>query len=345
MELSIATPDDWHVHFRDGRAVGDVVREVSRQFGRALAMPNLRPPLRTCAEALAYRRRILQVAPEGFEVVATLYLTEQTTVGEILEAAASPSVVGVKFYPAGATTHSEDGISDLATCEEVLSAMEESGLPLLVHGEVVDDGVDIFDREERFLDEVLAPLVARHPRLKVVLEHITTRAAVDFVNAAGPSVAATITAHHLLHTRNDLLVGGIRPHFYCLPVLKRSQDRRALLEAATGERRRFFLGTDSAPHEVGRKESACGCAGCYTSPVALALYATAFEENGALDRLEDFASRRGADFYGLPYNGGRVRLRREKWEVPASMPFGAGRVIPFAAGRTLTWTVTGRDPI
>jgi dihydroorotase len=339
VELTLRRPDDWHLHLRDGEVLADATAATAAQFGRALVMPNLVPPITACAQARDYRARIRRVAPRDLEIRTTLYLTDRTAPGEIAEAAASDEILGVKLYPAGATTNSDEGVRDLHACGEVLEEMERRGLPLLVHGEVTRDEVDIFDREAVFLDEVLGPLLERHPRLRVVLEHVSSAAGVDFVRRAGDRVAATITAHHLTHTRNDMLVGGIRPHHYCLPILKRERDRQALLDAATGEDPRFFLGTDSAPHARDRKESACGCAGCYTAPVALPLYAMAFEERDALHRLEDFASVRGATFYGLAPNPGRLRLRREAWTVPDRLPFGGSEIVPFAAGRTLSWRV------
>lgn len=339
MELSLRRPDDWHVHLRDGAVLSDVVPAVARAFARAIVMPNLRPPVTTAAEALAYRGRIEAAVPDGlsFTPLMTLYLTDRTRPEDVVEAARKAGVVACKLYPAGATTNSDEGVTSVEGLDEVLAAMAEAGVLLLVHGEVTHADVDIFDREERFLEEVLSPLVDRTDGLRIVLEHITTATAVDFVRGAPPRVGATITAHHLLHQRNAMLVGGIRPHFYCLPVLKREEDRQRLLEAATGEDPRFFLGTDSAPHARAAKETACGCAGCYTSPTAMELYAEAFEQVGRLDRLEAFASERGADFYGLPRNEDRLTLVREEWEVPQSLSFADESIVPFAAGRTLHW--------
>ncbi len=337
--LTIQQPDDWHLHLRDGPALAAVVADTARQFGRAIVMPNLKPPVTTVQQALHYRDRILAALPEGsaFEPLMTLYLTDDTPAEEIARAKLSGRVHGVKLYPAGATTHSDAGVTRISRCFRALERMEQTGLPLLIHGEVTDPHVDVFDREKAFLEEVLGPLVARFPGLKVVLEHITTRDAVHYVEVTGPNVAATITAHHLLMNRNALFMGGVRPHHYCLPVLKREEHREALVEAATSGNPKFFLGTDSAPHERGTKENACGCAGIYTAHAALEFYAIAFEEAGALDRLEGFASRFGADFYGLPHNRGTVTLVREDWTVPESLPFGEGSLVPLRAGEVLPW--------
>ena len=337
--LTIQQPDDWHLHLRDGPALAAVVADTARQFARAIVMPNLKPPVTTVQQALHYRERILAALPEGaaFDPLMTLYLTDDTPPEEISRAKLSGRVHGVKLYPAGATTHSDAGVTRISRCFRALERMEETGLPLLVHGEVTDPHVDVFDREKAFIEEVLGPLVARFPGLKVVLEHITTREAVHYVEVTGPNVAATITAHHLLMNRNALFMGGVRPHHYCLPVLKREEHREALVEAATSGNPKFFLGTDSAPHERGTKENACGCAGIYTAHAALEFYAIAFEEAGALDRLEGFASRFGADFYGLPQNRGTVTLAREDWTVPASLPFGEGTLVPLRAGESLPW--------
>lgn len=339
MELTLRRPDDWHLHLRDGEMLADLVPSVARRFGRAICMPNLRPPVTTVSQALAYRERILEQVPQGvrFEPLMTLYLTDHTTVEEIERAAAHEEVAAVKLYPAGATTNSEEGVTDLAGLDDRLFAMAERELPLLVHGEVTDPGVDVFDREKRFLQDVLAPMVDRIDGLRIVLEHITTATAVDFVRQSPTRVGATITAHHLRYNRNAMLVGGIRPHLYCLPVLKREEDRQALVEAAIGDDPRFFLGTDSAPHERRTKETACGCAGCFTSPVALELYAEVFEDHDSLDRLEAFASERGADFYKRPRSEERLTLVREPWRVPETLPLGSGEIVPFAAGETLRW--------
>lgn len=343
--LTLTHPDDWHLHLRDGAAMEAVVGATARQFARAVVMPNLRPPVTTTAMAEAYRQRIIAALGEspdnpGFTPLMTLYLTDHTTPSEVRRAKASGVVVACKLYPAGATTNSDAGVTDLARLDATLAAMAEVGLPLLLHGEVTDAAVDIFDREAVYLDRVLTPLLARHPTLKVVLEHITTAAAVDFVRQAPAQLGATITAHHLLSDRNDMLAGGIRPHLYCLPILKRRRDREALLAAATSGDPRFFLGTDSAPHAVAAKEHACGCAGCYTALAALPLYAEAFASVGALDRLEAFASFHGADFYGLPRNTASITLERRAWTVPESVSFGPGqRLKPYFSGKKLGWQV------
>jgi dihydroorotase len=337
--LTLARPDDWHLHLRDGAVLRDVVGHTARQFRRAIVMPNLKPPVVNTEQALAYRERILDVLPEGsdFEPLMTLYLTDTTPPEEIARARASGVVHGCKLYPAGATTNSESGVTDLARIHDVLHAMAEQGMPLLVHGEVTDPEVDIFDRERRFIDQRLAPLMADIPQLRVVFEHVTTEDAVRFVRQGPPNLAATITPHHLLYNRNAMLAGGIRPHFYCLPVLKRERHRLALVEAATSGEPRFFLGTDSAPHAAADKESACGCAGAYSAHAALELYAEVFEAAGALHRLEAFASHHGADFYGLPRNRDTLTLRRDAWQVPPSYPLGAGRVVPLRAGEWVQW--------
>lgn len=337
--LEITQPDDWHLHVRDGEALAAVVPHSARIFGRAIIMPNLKPPVTTVAEARAYRERVLAAAPagSGFEPLMTLYLTDRTTPETVREAAADPAVHAVKLYPAGATTNSDAGVTRIENAYPAIEAMAETGLPLLVHGEVTRDSVDFFDREKVFLDEVLAPLVERFPGLRLVCEHITTREAVAFVADAPDRVAATITVHHLLENRNALFRGGLRPHHFCLPVLKREEDRRALLEAATGDSPKYFLGTDSAPHPRGAKESACGCAGIYTAHAALELYAEVFDAAGRLDRLEAFAGQRGADFYGLPRNTARVRLTREPTPVPESYRFGDDDLVPFRAGGEVGW--------
>jgi dihydroorotase len=309
-------------------------------MGRAIIMPNLTPPVATAEQALAYRERILAAVPEGldFEPLMTLYLTDRTTSEEIERAHASGRVQAVKLYPAGATTNSDSGVTDLANCDAAIAAMARLGMPLLVHGEVTDAEIDIFDREAVFIERVMKPLLERHPSLKVVFEHITTADAATFVAEAPGNVAATITAHHLLFNRNRMLVGGIKPHYYCLPILKRERHRQALIEAATSGSGKFFLGTDSAPHAQGDKESACGCAGAYTAPAALELYAMAFEQAGALDRLEGFASHHGPDFYGLPRNTESVTLVRAEWVLPETLPYVDGQVIvPLLAGETLGW--------
>jgi dihydroorotase len=337
--LTLTRPDDWHVHLRDGAMLARVLPDTARQFARAIVMPNLAPPVTTVAQAGAYRQRILAALPKGmaFEPLMTLYLTERTDPAEIAQARASGFVHGVKWYPAGATTHSEAGVTDIRRCDAVLAAMEAQDLPLLVHGEVTDPAVDTFDREKVFIERLLAPLVARYPRLRVVFEHITTRQAVEFVLAASPRVGATITAHHLLLSRTALFQGGLRPHLYCLPVLKREEHRQALLAAATGGNPKFFLGTDSAPHARRGKEAPCGCAGIYSAPAALELYAEAFEQAGALQRLEAFASFHGPDFYRLPRNRDRVELVRESWTMPAELGDGAEAIVPLRAGEAVAW--------
>ena len=346
--LTIRRPDDWHLHLRDGAALAAVVGHSARHFSRAIIMPNLRPPVVTTADALAYRRRILAALPPGssFEPLMTLYLTERTTPEELRAARASRVVVAVKLYPAGATTNSAAGVRELMgpAILRALGAMEELGLPLLVHGEVTDPAVDIFDREAAFIERVLAPLVARFPGLKVVLEHVTTADGVEFVRAQeSGQVGATITAHHLLLNRNALFVGGVHPHHYCLPVLKRERHRQALVAAATSGDPRFFLGTDSAPHAREAKESSCGCAGCYTAHAGIELYAEAFAAAGALDKLEGFASCHGPDFYGLRRNEGTITLTPKSWPVPESYPFGEQTVIPFRAGTEIGWSAMGES--
>jgi dihydroorotase len=337
--LTLRRPDDWHLHLRDGAALACVVADSARRFARAMVMPNLRPAVRTTQQALHYRDRILGALPEGveFEPLMTLYLTDDTLPDEISRAKLSGRVFGVKLYPAGATTHSDEGVTRLSRCFHTLEKMAELGLPLLVHGESTDPAIDVFDREQAFIEETLSPMLERFPRLKVVLEHITTREAAQFVEVTGANVAATITAHHLLLNRNALFLGGIRPHHYCLPVLKRETHREALVEAATSGNPKFFLGTDSAPHARGLKEAACGCAGIYTAHAAIELYAAAFEEAGALDKLEGFASVFGAQFYGLPLNEGRITLAREEWRVPERLRFGTDDLVPLRAGETLPW--------
>ena len=337
--ITLRRPDDWHLHLRDGAALASVVADSARRFARAIVMPNLKPAVRTTAQALHYRERILGALPEDaeFQPLMTLYLTDDTSPEEISRARLSGHVFGVKLYPAGATTHSDEGVTRLSRCFHTLARMEELGLPLLVHGESTDPAIDVFDREQAFIEEVLGPTVERFPRLKVVLEHITTREAAQYVEVTGPNVAATITAHHLLLNRNALFLGGIRPHHYCLPVLKREIHREALVEAATSGNPKFFLGTDSAPHARGAKEAACGCAGIYTAHAAIELYATAFEEVGALDKLEGFASVFGARFYGLPLNDGSITLERSEWRVAERVAFGGEELVPLRAGETIPW--------
>jgi dihydroorotase len=339
-DLVITRPDDWHLHLRDGEALAAVLPHTAAQFARAIVMPNLKPPVTTVALAEAYRDRVVAALPAGaaFAPLMTLYLTDNTSAEEVRRAAESGLVKAIKLYPAGATTNSDAGVSDLARCAPALAEMERCGLPLLVHGEVTDPAVDLFDREAVFLDTVLAPLLKQYPGLRVVVEHITTRQAAEFVAAAPAHVGATITAHHLLYNRNAIFQGGVRPHYYCLPVLKRETHRQALVAAAISGNPKFFLGTDSAPHAQGAKEAACGCAGCYTAHAAIELYAEAFEDAGALDRLEAFASFHGPDFYGLPRNREQIRLRREAWTVPADYAFGReARIVPLRAGENLRW--------
>ena len=337
--LTLLRPDDWHIHLRDGAVLPHTVADVSRTFARAIIMPNLVPPVRNVDEADGYRQRILAARPAGsrFEPLMVLYLTDRTTPDEIREAKASGFVHAAKLYPAGATTNSDSGVTSIDKIFHVLEAMAEVGLPLLVHGEVTRAEVDVFDREKRFIDEHLVRVVERFPSLKLVFEHITTGDAAEFVKAAPANVGATITAHHLLYNRNHMLVGGIRPHFYCLPILKRNTHQEALLDAATSGNPKFFLGTDSAPHAQHAKEAACGCAGCYTAHAAIELYAEAFEQRNALDKLEAFASHFGPDFYELPRNTEQVTLIREEWTTPASLPFGEQTVIPLRAGESLRW--------
>jgi dihydroorotase len=343
--LTLTRPDDWHLHLRDGAALAAVLPHTARQFARAIVMPNLKPPVTTTALAAAYRERIVRALPSGvrFEPLMTLYLTDNTPAEEIRRARASGFVHGIKLYPAGATTNADSGVSDIGKPRAALAAMEQAGLPLLVHGEVTHAQVDVFDRERVFIDQVLIPLRRDFPALKVVFEHITTREAAQYVAEATGPIASTITAHHLLYSRNAIFMAadgkaGVRPHYYCLPVLKREVHRTALVAAATSGNPRFFLGTDSAPHPKGEKEAACGCAGCYTAFAALELYAEAFEDAGALDRLEAFASHHGADFYGLPRNRGTVTLQRRAQTLPHELPYGDGTVVPLRAGETLRWS-------
>ena len=339
--IEITRPDDWHLHLRDGAAMTDVVGFSARRFARAIVMPNLKPPVVTTEQALAYRERILSALPEdhSFEPLMTLYLTDRTTPDEIERAKASGVVVACKLYPAGATTNSESGVTDIPRLKPVLEAMRAAGMPLLVHGEVTDEAVDIFDREPVFIERVLRPLIDQVPGLKIVLEHVTTAEAVNFVRSGPETLAATITPHHLLYNRNAILAGGIRPHFYCLPVLKRERHRLALVEAATSGHPRFFLGTDSAPHAVGTKECSCGCAGLFSAHAALELYAEVFDRAGALDRLEGFASQHGPDFYGLLRNQERIKLIHEPWTVPKRYAFGDSQVVPMRAAETIGWRI------
>ncbi len=341
MELTIGRPDDWHLHVRDGDALRTVVPHTARRFGRAIIMPNLKPPVTTTAQALAYRERVLAAVPQGvdFTPLMTLYLTDNTARGEIAAAKASGHVHAVKLYPAGATTHSDAGVTDIRRTYPALEAMAEHGLPLLVHAEVTDPEVDVFDREAVFIERHLRAVCEAIPQLKVVLEHVTTRDGVDFVTGSPDTVAATITAHHLLLNRNAMFAGGIRPHHYCLPVLKREAHRTALVAAATGGNPKFFLGTDSAPHAREAKESACGCAGMYTAHAALELYARAFDAAGALEQLEGFASRHGPAFYGLPPNSGTVTLEKADWQVPDSYPLADSTLVPLFAGEAMDWRI------
>lgn len=337
--ITLLRPDDWHIHLRDGAALAHTVADAARQFARAIVMPNLVPPVRNAAEANDYRQRIIAARPKGsaFEPLMVLYLTDGTQPDEIRAAKSSGHVYAAKLYPAGATTNSASGVTRIENIFPVLETMAEVGLPLLVHGEVTRSEVDIFDREKYFIDEQLSRITERFPTLKVVFEHITTRDAVQFVEGAPSNVGATITAHHLLYNRNHMLVGGIRPHFFCLPILKRNIHQEALLDAATSGSPQFFLGTDSAPHAQHAKENACGCAGCYTAFAAIELYAEAFEQRNALNRLEPFASHFGADFYGLPRNTEQITLVREPWSVPGNLPFGELNLVPLRAGETLQW--------
>ena len=338
-QLTITRPDDWHLHLRDEVLMHSVLPDTARQFARAIVMPNLRPPVTTTAQAQAYRARILAALPAGtgFQPLMTLYLTDNTTADEIRKAKASGIVHAVKLYPAGATTNSDAGVTDLRKTYAALEEMQRCGMPLLVHGEVTDPAVDVFDREAVFIERVLQPLLKDLPNLRVVFEHITTKDAAQFVASAPDNIAATITAHHLLYNRNAMLAGGIRPHYYCLPVLKRETHREALVKAASSGSKKFFLGTDSAPHAQHTKENACGCAGCYTAHAAIEFYAEAFEQAGALDKLEGFASFYGADFYDLPRNTQQITLRKEEWHVPSSLEFGGSKLVPLRAGEKMKW--------
>lgn len=341
--ITITRPDDWHLHLRDGAAMRDVLPHTAARFGRAIVMPNLKPPMTTTALALAYRDRIRAALPAGsrFEPLMTLYLTDNTRPDEIVKAKQSGAVHAVKYYPAGATTNSDSGVTAIEKCFPVLEVMAQAGMPLLVHGEVTDAAVDIYDRERVFIERTLAPLVERFPGLKVVMEHITTREAAQFVTAAPARVAATITAHHLLMSRNAMFAGGVRPHLYCLPILKREVHREALVAAAISGNPKFFLGTDSAPHARHTKENDCGCAGMYTAHAGIELYAEVFAATNALDRLEGFASFHGADYYGLPRNSEKITLEKAAWTVPASVPFGTDTLVPLRAGATVGWKIAG----
>lgn len=336
--MRLIQPDDWHVHLRDGAMLQRVAPDTARQFRRAIVMPNLTLPIINTERALAYRERILAaVQPLTFEPLMTLYLTDDTPVSEIVKAKRSGVVHGVKLYPAGATTHSDAGVQDISSCDAVFAAMEEHGMPLLVHGEVTSPLIDVFDREQVFIGRHLIPLTQRFPGLSIVFEHITTRQAVEFVQSAGPGVAATITPHHLLYSRNAMFSGGVRPHYYCLPVLKREEHRWALVAAATSGNPKFFLGTDSAPHVRDKKESACGCAGIYSAHAAIEVYAEIFEKAQALDKLEGFASVHGPAFYGLPVNQTTITLEKREWTVPMQIGAGAEAIVPMRAGETLSW--------
>lgn len=337
--LTLTQPDDWHLHVRDGEAMASVIGHTARQFGRAIIMPNLKSPITTVDMALAYREQILAALPaeSSFTPLMTLYLTDNTTAEEIQKAADCEHIYAVKLYPSGATTNADSGVTDINKPAEAIRVMQETGLPLLIHGEVTDPAIDVFDREKIFIHEQLMPLLGLFPTLKVVLEHITTRDAVDFIVNSSSNIAATITAHHLLMNRNAMFVGGMRPHHYCLPILKRETHREALIFAATSGNPKFFLGTDSAPHPQGAKESACGCAGMYTAHAAIELYAEVFATANSLDKLEAFASFYGPDFYGLPRNTAKISLQQQEWTVPDHYPLGEQRVIPFRANERINW--------
>ncbi|MCT7357895.1 dihydroorotase [Thalassolituus pacificus] len=337
--LTITRPDDWHLHVRDGAVLQHTVPATARVMGRAIIMPNLQPPVMNAEQALEYRNRILSRVPQGlnFNPLMVLYLTDNTTAEMIAEAKAAGNIVAVKLYPAGATTNSASGVTDLGKLDDIAAALAENDMPLLVHGEVTQNHIDIFDREKEFLDTILAPLVSRHPTLKVVVEHITTKDAAEFVQSQGANVAATITVQHLAYNRNHMLVGGIKPHFYCLPILKRNIHQQALQDVVASGNSKFFLGTDSAPHAKGAKENACGCAGCFTAYAAIELYAEIFEDLGALDKLEGFASHYGPDFYGLTRNSDEITLIKQDWQAPVELPFGSDIIVPLRAGETLRW--------
>ncbi len=338
--LTLTRPDDWHVHLRDGAQLKDTVRDISRYMGRAIIMPNLMPPATCTDTALEYRARIMAAGPQGnFDPLMVLYLTDNTTPDEVRKAKASGLIYAAKLYPAGATTNSASGVTDIKNIYPVLEAMQDVGMLLLLHGEVTDSQIDIFDREKAYIETILCQVVQDFPGLKIVLEHITTKDAAEFVAAAADNVAATITAHHLLFNRNHMLAGGIRPHYYCLPILKRNTHQQALIEAATSGSAKFFLGTDSAPHGQHAKETACGCAGAYTAHAAIELYAEAFEAAGALDKLEAFASFNGPDFYGLPRNSDTITLVKESWDVPSTYPLGEHHVVPIRADDQIHWKV------
>ena len=339
MQLTLIQPDDWHLHLRDDKAMASVIAHTAERFARAIVMPNLKPPVTTTQLAADYRQRILQALPAGvaFEPLMTLYMTNNLSRQEIRQASANGFIKAVKLYPAGATTNSDSGVTDIKKLYPVIDEMQKQGLPLLVHAEVTDSEIDIFDREKVFIQRHMEPLVRDFPELPLVFEHVTTQDAVEFVSQASGPVAATITAHHLLYNRNAMLAGGIRPHFYCLPILKRERHQEALIDAATSGNAKFFLGTDSAPHSLAAKESSCGCAGCYTAHAAIELYAEAFEAAGALDKLEGFASLHGADFYKLPRNKSKITLEKRPWQVPDTYPFAEGKLVPLRAGEAINW--------
>lgn len=339
--ITLTRPDDWHLHLRDGEALKSVLADTARRFARAIVMPNLMPPVTTVAAAASYRDRIVSALPPGsdFEPLMTLYLTDNTKPAEIHKAKASGIVNAVKYYPAGATTNSDSGVTDIRKCIDTLEAMAETGMPLLMHGEVTDAQVDVFDREKVFIERTMIPLIQRLPKLRIVMEHITTANAVKFALSASDNVAATITAHHLLLNRNELFRGGIRPHYYCLPILKREKHRLALVKAATSGNPKFFLGTDSAPHARHTKETACGCAGIYTAHAAIELYAEAFDAAGSLDKLEGFASYHGADFYGLARKSQKITLVRSAWSVPEEISYDGDTLVPLRGGSTIAWTI------
>ena len=342
--LTITRPDDWHLHLRDAEALAAVAPMTAKQFARAIVMPNLKPPVTTVKQAVEYADRIIAaVGDSEFEPLMTLYLTDNTSAEEIVAASKSCFVKAVKLYPAGATTNSDDGVTDIRHCDDAIAAMEEHGVPLLIHGEVTDVDIDVFDREKVFIERTLLPLLQRHPRLKVVFEHITTADAVDFVMSADERIGATITVHHLMYNRNAMFRGGIRPHMYCLPILKREQHRQALRDAVASGNSKFFLGTDSAPHPQHAKESSCGCAGVFSAHAAIEMYATVFDQLGALDKLEAFASFHGPDFYGLPRNEDSITLERTEWTIPDAYPMGDEQLIPLMAGEPIGWKLVDQD--
>ena len=339
MEITLTTPDDLHVHFRDGAALTDVVPHTAKQFSRAIVMPNLAEPITTVAAAQAYRQRIIKAIPKdiAFEPLMTLYLTDTTSAAEIQKAVDSQMIHGVKLYPAGATTNSDNGVTDIKKTYAALAEMEKHGMPLLIHGEIVDDNIDVFDREKVFIERILIPLLNDFPKLRMVFEHITTQDAVEFVTTAPEHITASITAHHLLLNRNAMLVGGIHPHHYCLPVLKRETHRLALINAATNGNKKFFAGTDSAPHTQQAKESSCGCAGIFSAPVAIETYAEIFAAENALSKLEAFCSFFGADFYKLPRNSSKITLKQENWTMQETFSLGTDKIIPFRANENISW--------